>query len=443
MRVQNLLSSVYLPNFLFQAVFILFVIRPSFSLHAQCFETVIFENPGESTFTIPSESANYIIEIEARGADGGDFVWGTLPPSEGGQGATLKASFLVPGASDLIVFLGGSGFDGSGTAAGGGGGGSAVILDNAEVLIAAAGGGGAGLSSVGEGGLANTDSPAIGGQGATGAGGGGFGQSGMDGLLSTGGGEGNITNIGAGGFGGGDAGSGGVGFGGGGGGSNDSGGGGGGYKGGSGGDTDNYEGEGGDSYVTDLFSGSVILATPGEDGEGFNEDGYVSISCIPVTLVELELTNFSHPLCFDGFDGNIEVTATNGLAPYMYSLNGGVFGTDNVFSGLPSGDYNITVKDGLGNMSMVSVTLINPPILTNTFIESTDNTCFGAFEGTIEVIGSGGTSAAGYSYSLNGGDVQPSGLFSGLSNGFYVVTVFDDNLCSSQITTNISYRYGY
>ncbi|MGK0315655.1 MAG: hypothetical protein ACI86M_001887 [Saprospiraceae bacterium] len=436
MKNQHLLLGKFSQYRWFQLLFTFLLISQTYSIHSQCFDSVTFVDSGAFNFTIPTDSANYIIEIEVRGADGGDFIWGSNPSSAGGQGANMKASYLVPASSELLVLVGASGLDGNGSsAAGGGGGGSAVIINNNEVLIAASAGGGGGLLDIGQGGFANANSSAQGGTGIEGSGGGGFGESGSNGSNGTGGEAGSLGGISNGGLGSQDAGGGGMGFGGGGGGFEDSGGGGGGYKGGDGGDL--YEGKGGDSFVTDLFSGSLIFGIAGEDGDGSNINGHVTISCLPVTLVELELITFSQPLCFNDLGGTFEVLASSGVAPYSYSLNGGIFGDNNIFTGLSAGDYVITVKDGLENTSTVNVTLVNPPLLVNTFLNSTDNICFGAFEGSIEIEGSGGTAPSGYSYSINGGSVQSSGLFTGLPSGFYVVSVIDNNGCETQITADI------
>ena len=49
--------------------------------------------------------------------------------------------------------------------------------------------------------------------------------------------------------------------------------------------------------------------------------------------------------CSNANAGSITVTATGGLAPYTYSINGGAFQSANTFSGLAQGSYAITVKD--------------------------------------------------------------------------------------------------
>lgn len=43
--------------------------------------------------------------------------------------------------------------------------------------------------------------------------------------------------------------------------------------------------------------------------------------------------------------GRITITATGGIAPYTYSINGGAFQSSNVFTGLTQGTHTITIKD--------------------------------------------------------------------------------------------------
>ncbi|MFI0431482.1 beta strand repeat-containing protein, partial [Mariniflexile sp. HMF6888] len=53
--------------------------------------------------------------------------------------------------------------------------------------------------------------------------------------------------------------------------------------------------------------------------------------------------------CYDAINGaTLEVTASDGQAPYEYSINGGAFQSNNIFSNLTPGIYNITVRDAYG-----------------------------------------------------------------------------------------------
>ena len=63
--------------FLFTSTIALFFTA---SLSAQCFSEQNFDTPGEHTYTIPGlATETFLIEIESRGADGGDFLWGSNP----------------------------------------------------------------------------------------------------------------------------------------------------------------------------------------------------------------------------------------------------------------------------------------------------------------------------------------------------------------------------
>ncbi|MNX70314.1 Bacterial Ig-like domain (group 2) [compost metagenome] len=64
----------------------------------------------------------------------------------------------------------------------------------------------------------------------------------------------------------------------------------------------------------------------------------------------------------------------------------------------------------------------------------TNETC-GASNGEINLTASGGTPA--YSYSLNGGTSQTSGLFTGLNTGAYTVLITDNNGCQATGTENV------
>ncbi len=49
--------------------------------------------------------------------------------------------------------------------------------------------------------------------------------------------------------------------------------------------------------------------------------------------------------CSNPNGGAIAVTASGGLAPYTYSLNGAAFQAANTFTGLTQGNYTLVVKD--------------------------------------------------------------------------------------------------
>ncbi|MEO7306655.1 MAG: T9SS type A sorting domain-containing protein [Ferruginibacter sp.] len=61
--------------------------------------------------------------------------------------------------------------------------------------------------------------------------------------------------------------------------------------------------------------------------------------------------------CTSPNSGSITITATGGVAPYMYQLGAGPFQPSNVFSGLAAGTYTITIKDSYCGLLTKTVTI--------------------------------------------------------------------------------------
>ena len=91
-------------------------------------------------------------------------------------------------------------------------------------------------------------------------------------------------------------------------------------------------------------------------------------------------------------------------------------------------DLTYTYTEGVCNYTaMTSVTFIEPPMVTVVSLE--DPSCPGDAEGIITVDGLGG--ATPYMFSLDGGALQSSGMFSNVSVGGHSVQVVDANGCLS------------
>jgi hypothetical protein len=56
----------------------------------------------------------------------------------------------------------------------------------------------------------------------------------------------------------------------------------------------------------------------------------------------------TQPTCFNILNGAINITATNGVQPYLYSLNKGGYSANHLFTSLPVGTYSVHVKDASG-----------------------------------------------------------------------------------------------
>jgi gliding motility-associated-like protein len=136
-------------------------------------------------------------------------------------------------------------------------------------------------------------------------------------------------------------------------------------------------------------------------------------------------------------DGSFEITATNGLAPYFYSIDGGttIQVNNGFFLNLFSGLYNLLVTDANGCADSVFSALSDNVMVTQTDLEN-PTTCFGACDGTGIVSQQFG--APPFTYTINStGIAQPSGVFPNLCAGQYFITIEDAGLCIGIQEVNI------
>jgi hypothetical protein len=128
----------------------------------------------------------------------------------------------------------------------------------------------------------------------------------------------------------------------------------------------------------------------------------VSLTAPPaISLNDVIVTNVGS--CYGNSDGSITIDATGGTAPLQYSIdNGANFSTNNVFSGLPAGTYDIVVNDINNCPQDSTVTITEPTELIITRATVIQETAAGSGDGSITVVASGGTGILTYT-------LQPTG----------------------------------
>lgn len=135
-------------------------------------------------------------------------------------------------------------------------------------------------------------------------------------------------------------------------------------------------------------------------------------------------------------NGSLTVTATGGTLPYGYSLNGGSFQPGGTFSALPAGNYEVIVRDNNNCEDTVTATISNATVLLLAVDTIVDIDCNGDGDGSFTVSASNGTGP--YEYSINGITYQPSGTFSNLNGGSYIVQARDAVGCTANTTVNVN-----
>ncbi|HKK42092.1 MAG TPA: gliding motility-associated C-terminal domain-containing protein, partial [Bacteroidales bacterium] len=152
-------------------------------------------------------------------------------------------------------------------------------------------------------------------------------------------------------------------------------------------------------------------------------------------VIDVATTNV---LCYGNTTGAIDITVSGGTGPYLYAWSGtGVVADSEDQTGLSAGAYAVVVTDANGCNSSANINITEPAAaLSGSITTQTNVTVYGGNDGSVTVDGSGGTSP--YQYSLDGGALQASGTFSGLSAGTFTVTIQDDNGCTFDVPITIT-----
>jgi gliding motility-associated-like protein len=126
-------------------------------------------------------------------------------------------------------------------------------------------------------------------------------------------------------------------------------------------------------------------------------------------------------------NGKIISQASNGTAPYQYSLDGIIYTSNNVFTNLIAGNYTVYTKDAAAKVGTAKVIISDIPGPQIVSADTTATSCANN-TGIINVIAQGGTPPL--TYTINGTSFQTNPLFAGLPQGTYTVTVKDANTCT-------------
>lgn len=130
------------------------------------------------------------------------------------------------------------------------------------------------------------------------------------------------------------------------------------------------------------------------------------------------------PTCAGSGDGSIQITPSNGAAPYTINWSNSQSGNTNSF--LTPGNYSVTITDNNGKVATATYE-INDPAPVTASINKTGN--------DLSVIVSGGT--APYSYTWSNG--VTSATNSNVTTGnVYSVTISDANGCSATETFGLT-----
>ncbi len=129
-------------------------------------------------------------------------------------------------------------------------------------------------------------------------------------------------------------------------------------------------------------------------------------------------------------NGAVTVNVTAGILPYSYtmiSVPGSAPQTNNIFAGLFSGSYDITITDSAGCSKTITSVIGNNPKIKIDSLNIVRPTCNGLLNGTIKVNASLGV--APYQYAIDAGAYTNNKTFTGVGAGSHTLHISDANGC--------------
>lgn len=151
---------------------------------------------------------------------------------------------------------------------------------------------------------------------------------------------------------------------------------------------------------------------------------FTSFGC-DETIVAIDARNV---LCNGGSTGSITLFTTfdSKALPYQYSINGGAFTSDSVFTGLSAGNYIISVRNSVGCILQIddSIVISEPPVLS---VQAVSEEAVCGKDGRAYPVVAGGLPP--YLFTWN--TTPPSGIdtLRNLLPGTYRLVVTDQNGC--------------
>ncbi|MDB4754998.1 SprB repeat-containing protein, partial [bacterium] len=142
-------------------------------------------------------------------------------------------------------------------------------------------------------------------------------------------------------------------------------------------------------------------------------------------------------MCFGESTGAVTVSASGGTGNFTYTwtdLSNNIVGASPLLNNLPSGNYNVLVRDQNTNCTTNASVIITEPTPIQINPSFTNPSCFAATDGSASVVVSGGTTP--YSYLWAG--IPNASTYSGLSSGLYNLDIVDANSCIQSLSYTLT-----
>ncbi len=155
-------------------------------------------------------------------------------------------------------------------------------------------------------------------------------------------------------------------------------------------------------------------------------------------LVITTQANVINNNCFGETLGSIDLSPSNGTAPYTFSWTGPSAFTSSTedISNLSAGIYTVMVTDFSGCTKDTSITITEPNPISISF-NSTNATC-NSTDGALIATVNGGTPAYSYDWQNGGVSLSNTNILSNVGAGTYLLAIVDANGCQKDTLTMVN-----
>jgi hypothetical protein len=162
----------------------------------------------------------------------------------------------------------------------------------------------------------------------------------------------------------------------------------------------------------------------------------VEFDCANSTLA-IALQSQTNVSSCRAIDGAITVSASGGIEPYSFNINGGEYQSNNTFIDLGPGTYAVRVKDMNSCWKSIDVSISAAGSTLDATVQTTnDNQCT-SDNGTATVTATGGVGP--YQFQIDSKGYGPSNVFTDLKEGQHVVVIKDDEGCQRTLSVGIAH----
>lgn len=182
--------------------------------------------------------------------------------------------------------------------------------------------------------------------------------------------------------------------------------------------------------ISDNFVGEHTYYCTQSNAEGTCVSDAAELSFTIIDAITADVT-VSDVNCFGASDGSASVTVTQGTAPYTYLWSNG--DSDAEMTGVPAGDYTITVRDNNFCLAVFDAVIGTPSeIVLSALVRS--GFCPDDTVGSIETWAHGGVEPYTYLWSDNSTD----SYLQDVVEGTYTLTLTDAHGCEQTISETIT-----